>query len=124
MKVKLIKKSLLVCLTFIMIFSPHAAVFANSGLDYENHWAKLQITDWMDKGLIKGYPDGSFQPNRNISRAEFMALVNRAYEAYIKQCATIDELKREVKEYMTNHNQHRYQWDLKDDPCSIQRSSP
>ncbi|MCA1030943.1 IS3 family transposase [Bacillus timonensis] len=34
-------------------------------------------------------------------------------EAYIKPCQTLDELKREIKDYMTYYNQYRYQWDLK-----------
>jgi putative transposase len=34
-------------------------------------------------------------------------------EAYIKPCQTLDELKREIKEYMTFYNYYRYQWDLK-----------
>lgn len=34
-------------------------------------------------------------------------------EAYIKPCATLDELKREIKQYMTYYNHYRYQWNLK-----------
>src|SRR5690606_15067662 len=34
-------------------------------------------------------------------------------EAFIKECATIEELKKEIKSYMTYHNYYRYQWDLK-----------
>ncbi|MEH7123368.1 IS3 family transposase [Bacillus sp. JJ1773] len=34
-------------------------------------------------------------------------------EAYIKPCATLDELKREIKQYMTYYNNYRYQWNLK-----------
>lgn len=34
-------------------------------------------------------------------------------EAYIKPCETLEELKREVKDYMTYYNNYRYQWDLK-----------
>lgn len=34
-------------------------------------------------------------------------------EALIKPCATFDELKREIKNYMTYYNNYRYQWDLK-----------
>lgn len=34
-------------------------------------------------------------------------------EAFIKPCATLDELKREIKSYMTYYNNYRYQWDLK-----------
>lgn len=34
-------------------------------------------------------------------------------EASIKTCTTLDELKREIKHYMTYYNHHRYQWNLK-----------
>ncbi|MFC5590952.1 IS3 family transposase, partial [Sporosarcina soli] len=34
-------------------------------------------------------------------------------EAYIKTCETLDELKREVRDYMRYYNNYRYQWDLK-----------
>jgi len=33
-------------------------------------------------------------------------------EAYIKPCETLDELKKEIKNYMTYYNNYRYQWDL------------
>lgn len=32
----------------------------------------------VEKGLLSGYPDGSFQPGRALSRAEFAALLGRA----------------------------------------------
>lgn len=34
-------------------------------------------------------------------------------EAYIKPCETLEELKKEIKEYMHYYNHYRYQWDLK-----------
>lgn len=34
-------------------------------------------------------------------------------EANIKECKTLEELKREVKRYMTYYNHYRYQWNLK-----------
>lgn len=34
-------------------------------------------------------------------------------EAYIKQCNSLEELKREIKNYMTYYNNFRYQWNLK-----------
>lgn len=34
-------------------------------------------------------------------------------EAYIKACATLEELKKEIKQYMIYYNNYRYQWDLK-----------
>ncbi|MEH7113615.1 IS3 family transposase [Neobacillus niacini] len=34
-------------------------------------------------------------------------------EAYIKPCNSLDELKREIRSYMTYYNNFRYQWNLK-----------
>nr|WP_317955365.1 IS3 family transposase [Paenibacillus chitinolyticus] len=34
-------------------------------------------------------------------------------QALIKPCLTLDELKREIKDYMTYYNHYRYQWNLK-----------
>jgi putative transposase len=34
-------------------------------------------------------------------------------EAFIKRCNTLEELKREIKNYMTYYNNFRYQWNLK-----------
>ena len=34
-------------------------------------------------------------------------------EAYIKSCRTLEELKKEIKQYMIYYNNYRYQWDLK-----------
>jgi len=48
--------------------------------DLENHWAENAIQTWIDQGLVNGYPDGSFRPDANITRAEYMALVNNAFD--------------------------------------------
>jgi anti-sigma factor RsiW len=47
--------------------------------DIENHWAVRQISDWLNKDLVGGYTDGTFKPDNSITRAEFIALVNRAF---------------------------------------------
>ncbi len=47
--------------------------------DIEGHWAQGTIRQMVDKGIIKGYPDGSFGPNNNITRAEFTSLLVRAF---------------------------------------------
>lgn len=35
----------------------------------------------VEKGLVKGYPDGTFQPNKPVTRAEMAALTDRADDA-------------------------------------------
>lgn len=43
-----------------------------SGLtDLNGHWAKAGIEQALAKGYVDGYEDGSFQPDRQVSRAEF-----------------------------------------------------
>lgn len=48
--------------------------------DVTGHWAKGSIEWAMEKGLIKGYPDGSFKPNNPLTRAEACAILERFYE--------------------------------------------
>ncbi|WP_046176596.1 S-layer homology domain-containing protein [Domibacillus indicus] len=47
--------------------------------DIEGSFAQNEIQTWIDAGLIKGYSDGSFKPDKFITRASFTALVNRAF---------------------------------------------
>jgi len=42
------------------------------------HWAKPQILSLATLGIIEGYPDNTFQPNRPISRGELATWVARA----------------------------------------------
>lgn len=44
----------------------------------ENHWAASQIDELSDKGVIVGYPDGTFKPDVNVTRAEFASMAIRA----------------------------------------------
>ncbi len=62
-----------------MVFSSVLAVNAASLSDIEGHWAQDTIRDMVGKGIITGYPDGSFKPNNNITRAEFTSLLVRAF---------------------------------------------
>ena len=45
--------------------------------DIASHWAKDEISIAYNNGWITGYPDGTFGPQRDITRAETMTLVNR-----------------------------------------------
>ena len=45
--------------------------------DISGHWAALEISKAAANGWVNGYSDGTFKPDRNITRAETMALINR-----------------------------------------------
>ena len=48
---------------------------ATSPADIQGHWAQEEIQRAMDAGWIDGYPDGTFQPEQTITRAEFTKLL-------------------------------------------------
>lgn len=58
-------------------FDEHKAAKLASFTDIYGHWAISEISLAYENGWIKGYSDGTFRPNRNITRAEAMALINR-----------------------------------------------
>ena len=45
--------------------------------DWEKHWAEQHIQWAIDEGIAKGYQDGSFQPDKPITRAETVTMLHR-----------------------------------------------
>ena len=45
----------------------------------ENYWGKNSIVKLADKGIVKGYSDGTFKPYKDITRGEFISLVNKSF---------------------------------------------
>ena len=45
--------------------------------DITGHWAEAQIRRCIEHGLMKGYPDGSFQPDKPVTRAELATVLDR-----------------------------------------------
>ncbi len=48
--------------------------------DIQGHWAQPCIEYLLQKSVFSGYPDGTFRPDTAITRAEFAAIVVRAFE--------------------------------------------
>jgi len=48
--------------------------------DIAANWAEADINKLVQLGAIKGYADGSFQPNNNITRAEFATVIVKAFK--------------------------------------------
>lgn len=62
-------------LIFLFVFS---GAYGNSNSDYENHWAKYAIDNWVNNNIIK-LNDENFRPNDLITRGEFVNFVNSAF---------------------------------------------
>ena len=52
----------------------------NNLSDVKGHWAEANIDLAYALNLINGYPDGTFRPDQQITRAEAMTIVNRVLE--------------------------------------------
>ena len=61
-------------------FMDVTATTANVFPDVEGHWAAEYINSLSRFGWITGYPDGTFRPDQNMTRAEVAALINRMLE--------------------------------------------
>ncbi|KWX06917.1 hypothetical protein TR75_04535 [Hydrogenibacillus schlegelii] len=44
-------------------------------VDMASHWAREALSALKARGAVAGYPDGTFRPDRSITRAEFVALL-------------------------------------------------
>jgi len=45
--------------------------------DITGHWAEVSIRRCMERGLLRGYPDGSFGPDKPVTRAELAVILDR-----------------------------------------------
>jgi len=58
------------------------AVFATTPLpalaDIVEHWGRGSIRTLAGMGIVSGFPDGKFNPNTGVTRAEFVSMLTRA----------------------------------------------
>lgn len=66
-------------MVLVMVFAVMPITSWAQPSDLAGHWAGNVISEWMSKGLVSGYPDGSFKPEATMTRAEFMTIVNKVY---------------------------------------------
>lgn len=45
-----------------------------------NYWAADFINALVDRGIIAGFPDGTFQPDAPVTRSQFAAMVTKAFQ--------------------------------------------
>lgn len=82
-------------------FDPAATAGDTPFSDVSGHWAENDIAVAASKGWIKGYPDGTFRPNQNITRAEAVSLINRVLQRIVESEA---DLLAQMKTWPDNMN--------------------
>lgn len=53
--------------------------------DIQNHWARSFIEALAQRGIVTGFPNGTFQPNQSLTRAQFAILISKAFKTPLKR---------------------------------------
>lgn len=75
-----------------------------------SHWAYSYIASAYHKGWVNGYPDGTFKPEKDISREEVVAITNRMLD---RKC-DLDFVKLHIKELLMFYDNHETSWSYGD----------
>ncbi|WP_107925542.1 S-layer homology domain-containing protein [Lysinibacillus parviboronicapiens] len=60
--------------------------------DTENHWAKDFIQKAAQEGIMKGYSDGTFKPEQNVTRAQMATMLVRSLGLTTKEKAPFKDI--------------------------------
>lgn len=71
------KKLVGILLVFCLLVNTAITVLANNSFTdvSDTHWGYESIELAIQKGYVSGYPDGTFMPNKEVTRAEFMRML-------------------------------------------------
>ena len=83
----LLAVSLLLVMTFSGCFAEKTEFS-----DINGHYAEKTINKWIGKGVISGYPDGTFKPDKFVTRAELAALITNAFQLQEKSMINYDDI--------------------------------
>ncbi|HEY9604415.1 MAG TPA: S-layer homology domain-containing protein [Allocoleopsis sp.] len=56
--------------------------------DIQGNWARTFIEALAERGIIKGFPDGTFRPDEPVTRAQFAAMIRQAFPGQPKRQGT------------------------------------
>ncbi|MEO0935036.1 MAG: DUF1565 domain-containing protein, partial [Cyanobacteria bacterium J06641_2] len=69
----------------ITIDNPRELDVNTSFPDLNGHWAASFIEAVYEKGLISGFPDGTFAPEAPITRAQYAAIISKTFQLPLKK---------------------------------------
>lgn len=77
------------CCFLITVTGPISALAE----DVSGHWAANEINLLREKNIVRGDSNGNINPDKNIMRAEFAAIINRAFEFTQKGDSNFPDVK-------------------------------
>ncbi len=68
--------------------------------DATGHWAERYINEATEKGLFKGNPDGSFNPDANVTRAQFVTVLWRMAGSPVAEAEVpFEDIEDQIEEF-------------------------
>src|SRR5665647_1199514 len=82
------------------------SIYASSkSTDINGHWAQSQIENLTAQNIISGYPDGTFKPDKTITRAEFATVLVKAFKLETKNGKVFNDTANHwAKDYIATAN--------------------
>jgi hypothetical protein len=77
-------------------------------IDIENHWAEKIINFAAKSGWINGYPDKTFRPDSDITRAEAAVIINN----YLGRTVTEADMQENINQWKDNTEDKWYYEDI------------
>ncbi len=65
--------------SLVPLATPAPGLAQTTFSDVQGNWAQTCIVELTQRGIISGYPDGTFRPNNPVTRAEFASMVGKAF---------------------------------------------
>ncbi|MEC2073433.1 S-layer homology domain-containing protein [Alkalihalophilus marmarensis] len=110
------KQRLSIYLTIILIVTAltpsHAGANNATFSDIDGHWAEEDIEALAEAGIVNGYVDGTFRPNNEITRSEFVKLVVDAFDLKSNDAGARDTYFYADTYTMKNSLHETYHWAL------------
>ena len=66
-------------ISLILSISVMLSMFAYSACAENTHWAYNSAQELVNKGIVSGYSDGTLKLDNNITRAEFIKIINKSF---------------------------------------------
>lgn len=83
------KKLISVLLGIVLFVTANSISFAQFS-DMNSHWAKSEVLKLSEEKVVSGYPDGTYKPNRTITKGEFFTILNRVLNYNIESVESPD----------------------------------
>ncbi|MBO8126998.1 MAG: S-layer homology domain-containing protein [Firmicutes bacterium] len=92
---KLRSRLVLLVLTLSLVLTTFGtqAVAATLLSDLDGHWAENAVLSLVDQGVINGYPDGTFRPEKEVTRAEYAKILALAFDISPKPGTDFSDVK-------------------------------